>query len=329
VATFAAGGAPCLGRAIEARPVFVHGGDHVVEFLGVQGFGEEGIGAEFIGAIDVLEGVGGGQDDNDQGAKGDFLAEPLEDFKAIFAGHLEVEEHEGGQRVFGAIGELAFAFEVSDGFLAITDNLNGILEAGTTKGAPKHRDIVVTVVREQNDGLGRIRGHNGTYCAELGVGREPKRRGLNGVKTPVAIGRGGRRIGRMPNVILLVDDDHEATEEMRKQFETFAGLYQLEVVHNARGAKDYLQGRGKYKNRGMYPLPTTVLLDLNMPGVDGFALLQWIRKQEDLKKVPVAVLTEATELRGVTRAYQMGAKTFLMKPAPIEELRDLLQALAA
>jgi DNA-binding response OmpR family regulator len=133
----------------------------------------------------------------------------------------------------------------------------------------------------------------------------------------------------MPNVILLVDDDRDATETMRKQFETFAGLYQLEVVHSARGAKDYLQGRGKYKDRGLYPGPTTVLLDLNMPGVDGFALLQWIRKQEELKKVPVAVLTEATELRGVTRAYQMGAKTFLMKPAPIEELRDLLQALAA
>jgi len=133
----------------------------------------------------------------------------------------------------------------------------------------------------------------------------------------------------MPNVILLVDDDHEATEAMRQQFETFAGLYRLEVVHSGKAAKEYLQGRGKYKDRRKHPAPRIVLLDLNMPGVDGFATLEWIRSREEFKGIPVAVLTEATELRGVTRAYQLGAKTFLMKPAPIEELRDLLQGLAA
>src|SRR5215211_1063669 len=132
----------------------------------------------------------------------------------------------------------------------------------------------------------------------------------------------------MPNVILLVDDDPDVTDGMREQFETFAGLYQLEVVHSAKGAKEYLQGRGKYKDRAVYPMPTIVLLDLNMPRVDGFAMLEWIRKQEELREVAVAVLTEPTELREVARAYQLGANTFLIKPAPIEELRDLLQALA-
>ena len=133
----------------------------------------------------------------------------------------------------------------------------------------------------------------------------------------------------MPSAVLLVEDDRTAAEAFRQQFETFSGLYDLHIVHSGRAARAYLSGSGRYQNRTAFPMPKTILLDLNMPGMDGFSVLEWIRKQPELKEVLIAVLTEPTEIRLVTKAYEMGAKTFLMKPAPIEELRDLLQALAA
>jgi CheY-like chemotaxis protein len=131
------------------------------------------------------------------------------------------------------------------------------------------------------------------------------------------------------SVILFVDDSVADTELFEQHFETFAGVYNLQVVHTGGAAKAYLQGTGKYRNREKYPTPTTILLDLKMPGLDGFELLEWIRKQPYLKEVRVAVLTEPTEIRQVTRAYQMGANSFLMKPPQFEELRDLLLALQA
>lgn len=133
----------------------------------------------------------------------------------------------------------------------------------------------------------------------------------------------------MPNdsVVLLVDDSAADAELFKQHFETFAGVYNLQVVHSGRAAQAYLQGTGKYRKREKYPRPVTVLLDLKMPEMDGFEVLEWIRKQPFLRQLPIAVLTEPTEIRQVTRAYQIGANSFLMKPPQFEELRDLLLAL--
>jgi len=128
-------------------------------------------------------------------------------------------------------------------------------------------------------------------------------------------------------VVLLVDDRVEDSAPLQEHFEAFAGTYQLRVVQSGLAAQAYLRGDGKYSNRRKYPFPAAVLLDLGMPEMDGFQVLDWIKSQPMLKHLPVAVLTEPTEIRQVTRAYQMGAKTFLMKPPPIEELRDMLPAL--
>ena len=63
--------------------------------------------------------------------------------------------------------------------------------------------------------------------------------------------------------------------------------------------------------------PKIVLLDLKLPGIDGFEVLKWIRSQSEFAKLPVVVLTSSTEIKDANRAYQLGANSFLIKPLEV------------
>jgi CheY-like chemotaxis protein len=78
---------------------------------------------------------------------------------------------------------------------------------------------------------------------------------------------------------------------------------------------NYLKGVGKYAEGQNFPLPKLVLLDLAMPGVNGFEMLKQIRGEERLKDLPVVVLSGSEYLRDVNRAYELGANSFLVKPS--------------
>src|SRR5207248_11387786 len=80
----------------------------------------------------------------------------------------------------------------------------------------------------------------------------------------------------------------------------------------------YLKGDGKYGNRDEHPLPDLLLLDLKMPRMDGFQVLQWLRQQPGLSSLRVVVLTSSEDLRDVNTAYQLGANSFLVKPLEFE-----------
>ena len=79
-------------------------------------------------------------------------------------------------------------------------------------------------------------------------------------------------------------------------------------------AVDYLSGLGKYSNRAEYPLPSLILLDIKMPGLDGLEVLRWVRSQPGLKTIRVVMLTTSSDIRDVNTAYQLGANSFLTKP---------------
>jgi CheY-like chemotaxis protein len=74
-------------------------------------------------------------------------------------------------------------------------------------------------------------------------------------------------------------------------------------------------------------MPELILLDLNMPGIDGFQLLRWIRQQPGLKALRVVVLTSSTEMRDATLAYRLGANSFLVKPMDFEEFVSITNAI--
>jgi len=103
----------------------------------------------------------------------------------------------------------------------------------------------------------------------------------------------------------------------------------VKIVRDGEQAIDYLAGRGQYTNREKFPLPYLLLLDLKMPGTDGFEVLQWLREEPDLRRLLVVVLTSSNLQSDVDRAYELGANSYLVKPVEFEQMVNLVQRFEA
>ena len=127
--------------------------------------------------------------------------------------------------------------------------------------------------------------------------------------------------------ILLVDDSENDLTLMDIAFRR-AGLNSpLQVVHNGEEAIAYLAGEGRYTDRNKFPLPAVMLLDLNMPMKDGFHVLDWLRKQSGLKRLSTIVLTASLRPEDVERAFELGAHSYLVKPAALDDLVAMIRCL--
>ena len=120
--------------------------------------------------------------------------------------------------------------------------------------------------------------------------------------------------------ILLIDDSPDDVLLIRLALARASVINPLKVVSDGETALQYFLGEGPYMDRAAFPLPTLVLLDLAMPRMGGFEVLGWIRRQPELAKTPVIVLTGSSLVADAKRAYQMGANSFLTKPADLTEL---------
>ena len=94
-------------------------------------------------------------------------------------------------------------------------------------------------------------------------------------------------------------------------------------VKTGEEAINYLVGVAPHSNREIFPLPALVLLDLNLPVMDGFEVLKWLRAHPHLKELPVVVLAGSSHIREVNKAYQLGANSFLVKPMELENMASL------
>jgi CheY-like chemotaxis protein len=119
-------------------------------------------------------------------------------------------------------------------------------------------------------------------------------------------------------VILLVEDLEADVAIIRLSFAKAKLNNPVHVVRDGEEAIAYLSGEGKYSNRAENPLPDLILLDLKMPKVDGFEVLQWLRAQPTLRAIPVVVLTSSNQMKDVNRAYELGANSFFVKPMDFE-----------
>ena len=126
---------------------------------------------------------------------------------------------------------------------------------------------------------------------------------------------------------LIVEDRDDDILLIRKAFERAKLPNPVQVVRNGTEAVAYLSGEGKYANRAEYPLPVLVLLDLKMPGMDGFEVLTWIRQQDGIRGIPVVVLTSSSEMSDVNRAYKLGANSFFVKELDFQGTIDFSKLL--
>ena len=96
------------------------------------------------------------------------------------------------------------------------------------------------------------------------------------------------------------------------------------VVRDGEEAIAYLKGEGGFANRLAFPLPCALFLDLKMRRVGGLEVLRWIKTQENLKDLPVVVLSGYNEPKAISEAYQLGAQSFLTKPLAHRDVNNLL-----
>jgi len=129
-------------------------------------------------------------------------------------------------------------------------------------------------------------------------------------------------------VILLAEDLSDDVLLIRRALDNAGVKNPFHVVRDGEEALDYLNGVGKYSNRDEYPLPDILLLDLKMPKMDGFEVLEKIRSSETFGSLRIIVLTSSTQIKDVNRAYELGANSFLVKPLEFDNFKALMRTLA-
>jgi CheY-like chemotaxis protein len=125
--------------------------------------------------------------------------------------------------------------------------------------------------------------------------------------------------------ILLAEDSEDDLLLMRRAFEKAGLANPLYVVRDGVQAIDYLSAEGQFANRDEYPFPALLLLDLKMPRLSGLDVLQWIRRRAVLASLPVVVLSASQEPIDVNRCYELGARSYLVKPGSFERLVELIK----
>jgi hypothetical protein len=142
------GGDQRRGGFVADDPVVAKGGDEVVEVLFGAGFGEEGIRAEGVGAVDLANFVEAAENDNEEARLDNCAANPFKDGQAIHAGHLQIEQDDAGKWIFGPVIVRAFAGEVGDGLFTVADFHERIFDTEFFEGAADEEAIVGVVVDE-------------------------------------------------------------------------------------------------------------------------------------------------------------------------------------
>jgi len=127
--------------------------------------------------------------------------------------------------------------------------------------------------------------------------------------------------------ILLVDDCENDLILMRIAFRKAGFNNRLNEVHNGEQAICYMKGEGQYEDREKFPMPSWMILDLNMPRKNGFEVLTWMRAQTEFKHFPIIVLTASTRPQDVQQAFDLGATSFLVKPSDLADLTAMIQCL--
>ena len=136
-------------------------------------------------------------------------------------------------------------------------------------------------------------------------------------------------LGNSIPVMILIADDDEDDRLLTRQALTEAHLSNdVRFVEDGEQLMDYLHRRGAYAGLdGKAPRPGLILLDLNMPRKDGRECLREIKADDDLRDIPVVVLSTSREEEDIARSYQLGVNSFIAKPVTFTGLVDALKVM--
>ena len=129
-----------------------------------------------------------------------------------------------------------------------------------------------------------------------------------------------------PISILCADDDPEDRFLMKEAWAESRLANELHFVEDGEELLDYLNRRGKFTHLANEPLPGMILLDLNMPKMDGREALQQIKADPRFCSIPTVVLTTSKAEEDIVRAYTLGVNSFIVKPVTFQSLVELTLA---
>ena len=122
--------------------------------------------------------------------------------------------------------------------------------------------------------------------------------------------------------VLLVEDNPGDVEITKRAFKKSKMHVQLKIVNNGEEALDYVFKRGEYINAIE---PDIILLDLNLPKIDGFEVLETIKVNEEKKHIPIIVLTTSSADNDILHAYKQYANSFITKPVDFDKFIEIIQ----
>ncbi|MFZ0548404.1 MAG: response regulator [Candidatus Promineifilaceae bacterium] len=128
-------------------------------------------------------------------------------------------------------------------------------------------------------------------------------------------------------IILLVEDNPDDEALTLRAFKKNKILNEVVVAHDGVEALDYLFGTGMYEGRDTTIQPSTILLDLKLPRIDGMEVLRRLRSDERTKLLPVIILTSSKEEQDLINGYSLGANSYVRKPVNFEQFIEAVKQL--
>jgi CheY-like chemotaxis protein len=131
----------------------------------------------------------------------------------------------------------------------------------------------------------------------------------------------------MPITILMADDDPDDRLLTADALKEARLINDIRFVENGVELLEYLRRQAKFAAPADAPRPGLILLDLNMPKMDGRTVLKELKSDPELRSIPVVILTTSKDDEDVYRSYDLGVNSYIVKPVTFEALVDILQTL--
>ena len=122
------------------------------------------------------------------------------------------------------------------------------------------------------------------------------------------------------STLLLIEDDDNDVFLIKRAFKRTNPELPVIAINDGDAAIHYLAGTNEYGDRTQFPLPALILLDLKLPRRSGLEVLEWLRNQPGLRRIPVIALTSSQERADVDKAYEAGVNSYLVKPGTFDAL---------
>ena len=128
--------------------------------------------------------------------------------------------------------------------------------------------------------------------------------------------------------ILLIEDNPDDIQITQRAFKEAKVINKIWIARDGQEALDFLKHQGQYQDPQVSPKPGLILLDINLPKVNGLEVLKAIKEEEDLKRIPTVILTVSQRDEDIVKGYNYGCNSFIQKPLEFEKFVEVVKEIS-